>query len=94
MTVLNKKELFMPIELNKLKEGYNDIIFLIIPSPNNSKCTAELRFQAIEPLYLRCTILVGDAYDEVIAPTINSTEVLFEKREDSGIYIRDEMQDF
>lgn len=100
VTVLNEKELFMPIELNELKEGYNDIIFLIIPSPSNSKRTAELRFQAIEPLYLRCTILVGDDYDydydydEVIVPTINSTEVLFEKGEDSGIYIRDEMQDF
>lgn len=94
VNIENKTNLFVPVELNGLKQGSNDIIFIIVPSPNTDFERSEKeRFEAFQPVYLRCTVLNGTEHYLNDTQTKKVTELPFSKGANGGVYINTNEQD-
>lgn len=64
VNIQNKTSLFVPMELDGLQQGMNDVIFLIVPNPNESERSEKEIFLSYEPVYLRFTVFVGEELNQ------------------------------
>lgn len=88
VNIENKTNLLVPVELSELKQGMNDVIFIIVPSPNiDTERSENERFQAFQPVYLRCTVMIDSTHYRNNIQTNKVTELPFAKADTNGVYI-------
>lgn len=89
--IAQNSDIQIPIKINNLNAGINDIIFLIILNPNKNlpKSSDNIKFEDV--LYLRCNAILGDdkiikEYEYTDVSLVNGAErpvLLQEKRNNS-----------
>lgn len=89
VNIQNKTSLFVPVELDGLQQGLNDVIFLIVPNPSEGERSETEIFLSYEPVYLRCTIFVGEGQTDIQRERV---ELPVFDTEEHSVYISTEPQ--